>query len=97
MNNKYINKFILYSIIVFLVMLTMIQRNKIVQLENEKKENIASEITLENCPFCDGEATIKQVNDSYYIKCEDCKLETNYFDSKYELVQYWNNRNGDNK
>ena len=98
MNNK---KFIVLVLIfgVFIPSI-FIQRNKIVsleeeviQLENEQKENIASEITLENCPLCEGHPILQLVNQSFYIECKDCKLRTNYFDSKYELIKYWNNRN----
>ena len=98
MNNK---KFIVLVLIfgVFIPSI-FIQRNKIVsleeeviQLENEQKENIASEITLENCSLCEGHPILQPVNQSFYIECKDCKLRTNYFDSKYELIKYWNNRN----
>lgn len=87
-------------VIGILVSLTFIQKNQIiqlednvVQLENEKKENMASEVVLENCPFCRGKAILQPINTSFYIECEDCELHTDYFDSKYELIQYWNNRN----
>ena len=98
MNKK---KIIVLGLIVGVFIISIfIQRNKIIsleekviQLENEQKENIASEITLENCPFCDGHPILQPVNQSFYIECEGCKLETNYFGSKYELIQYWNNRN----
>lgn len=90
----------LVLIIGILIRSIFVQKNQIIQLEdnviqleNEKKENMASEIVLENCPFCGGKAILQPVNQMFYIECEDCELQTNYFESKYELVQYWNNRN----
>ena len=98
MNKKKI--IVLGLIVVVFIISIFIQRNKIisleekvVQLENEQKENIASEIMLENCPFCDGHPILQPVNQRFYIECESCEMRTDYFDSKYELVQYWNNRN----
>ena len=86
------NKIIIVGFIIgFLLGITIIQRLKIINLESNNKEDI--EITLENCPICEGHPILQQVNQSFYIECEDCELRTNYFDSKYELIKYWNNRN----
>lgn len=46
---------------------------------------------LGECPICGGEAELIPVGSSYYIECSECKLETTYFDSKNEVVEYWNN------
>lgn len=45
---------------------------------------------LAPCYLCGGNAKIKPINDSFYIRCEDCDLQTDFFDSKSELVNYWN-------
>lgn len=57
------------------------------QLENTIRYE---DVVLDNCPLCDGNAVVKPINDSFYIKCENCDLETNFFDSKSELIKYWN-------
>ena len=93
MNNKHIKISVICFIIGFLLCTSIIQRAKIIQLETDNKENIETEFILENCPFCDGIAIIQQVNNSFYIECEECELHTNYYGSKKELVKYWNNRN----
>ena len=50
-------------------------------------------IELKACPLCGSdEIKIKQINDVYYVRCNDCKLETDYFDTKKHASEYWNNR-----
>lgn len=53
------------------------------------------ETVLEPCPLCDEEVEMKPVNSSWYIKCDNCGLQTSYFLSKDWLVQYWNGGLGD--
>lgn len=65
----------------------MIRQQK--EIEALKQEIQAEYIDLDSCPFCSGKAKIITVNDSFYIKCMDCELKTDYFDSKAELVEYW--------
>lgn len=60
---------------------------------NLKRENSnlkTDGIELNRCYLCGGKVEIYPVNDSFYIKCEDCDLQTDYFDSKSDLIRYWN-------
>lgn len=59
-----------------------------------KKVIIVNEntIELEECPLCDGNAKLNPVNDSYYIECKKCGLQTGYYGSLDMLVNYWNDR-----
>lgn len=59
-----------------------------------KKVIIVNEntIELEECPLCDGNAELNPVNDSYYIECKKCGLQTAYYESLDMLVNYWNDR-----
>ena len=49
-------------------------------------------VELEECPLCDGTAELNPVNDSYYIECKKCGLQTAYYGSLDMLVNYWNDR-----
>lgn len=59
-----------------------------------KKVIIVNEntIELEECPLCDGNAKLNPINDSYYIECKKCGLQTDYYGSLDMLVNYWNDR-----
>lgn len=60
---------------------------------NLKRENDnlkTNGIKLNECYLCGGNVDLYPVNDSFYIKCEDCDLQTDYFDSKSDLIRYWN-------
>ena len=88
---------VLIIIIAFCYMTTNNVRlkNKTKELEKENvelKEEIDVVVDLEECPLCGGTAKLHPVNDSFYIKCENCKLETDFYKSKKYLVDYWNNR-----
>lgn len=52
--------------------------------------NSYKNVDLVPCYLCGGTVKIRPVNDSFYIKCMDCGLTTNYFDSRSELIRYWN-------
>ena len=93
MNKRQTIIFIVFFIIGYLLGTVIIQRFKIVELkQNQESINKNVEVTLEECPFCDGNANIQRVNDSFYIECDDCELHTDYFDSELELINYWNSR-----
>ena len=94
-NKKEVKKFAACIIIGLLIGIVIVQRTKIIQFENDERQNIAEEIALEKCPFCNGKAVIQPVQDSFYIECEKCELHTDFFKSKEKLIRYWNNRNGD--
>lgn len=88
---------VLIIIIAFCYMITnnILLKNKTKELEKENielKEEIDVVVDLEECPLCGGTAKLCPVNDSFYIKCENCKLETNFYTSKKYLVDYWNCR-----
>ena len=86
---KAYKQIIIFIIILLLTIITIGQRGKIIKLENEQKV----EIQLEICPLCDSNnISINPVNDSFYIKCKKCDLQTDYFASKNNLIEYWNNR-----
>ena len=65
--------------------------NTILKDENTiLKENNIEEYELTSCHLCNGNVKIKPVNESFYIECEECKLRTDFFDSKSDLIKYWN-------
>ena len=66
--------------------------NKALRAENsELKQNYEAETEeLAPCYLCGGNAKIQPVDDSFYIECESCDLQTDYFDSKSALIRYWN-------
>lgn len=73
---------------------TIEKQVEIVDLENhvaQLKEEMKYEDTeLNPCYLCNGVVKLKQVNDSFYIECESCKLKTAFFEFKTELTKYWN-------
>lgn len=48
------------------------------------------EVELNPCLLCGGQAKLNPINDSFYIECLGCELQTDYYDSKAELIEYWN-------
>lgn len=48
------------------------------------------ETELNPCSLCGGQVKLNPVNDSFYIECLDCELETGYYKSKADLIKYWN-------
>jgi len=50
-------------------------------------------ISLERCPLCGNKVSMGMGRQSqYYIRCEECGLETRKFDSIIDLMNYWNTR-----
>lgn len=48
---------------------------------------------LKQCPFCGWGATLRPIGcDGWYIKCPNCGLETDVFESLEEAIEYWNTR-----
>lgn len=66
--------------------------NDTLRAENEYlKQNYEVETyELAPCYLCGGNVKIQPVNDKFYIECEDCKLESDFFRSKADLIRYWN-------
>lgn len=46
---------------------------------------------VNDCYFCGHEVLVYPVNNSWYIECDNCNIRTGYYDSKIELIEYWNN------
>ena len=40
-----------------------------------------------DCPFCGGNVKILPINESFYIRCESCRVETVSFDDAVELSE----------
>ena len=66
------------------------EENSRLKAENEMLMQ-ESEITeeLQPCYICGSTVKIQPVNESFYIECENCGLETRFFKSKSELIKYW--------
>jgi len=47
---------------------------------------------LENCPLCGAVVGLYPTKHSFYIECDNCDLQTGYFETKEELISLWNNR-----
>ena len=84
MKNKY--ESIVGIIIGVLILVIVSSRLEIVNLKSE----LITNYKLEECPLCEGNASLKPVNDSYYIECDSCGLETRFYKSKEKLINYWN-------
>ena len=66
------------------------------QIEKERK----TMIELKKCPFCDGEAVIRNGNFSFMvtIACQDCGAEIRVISEENAVekaVEKWNRRTGD--
>ena len=76
------------------------EKDKIIQEQAETissqeiliKDYNVSEASMLDCPFCMEMVHILPVNTSYYIECPSCGLQSDYFDSKAALIEYWNSR-----
>lgn len=50
-------------------------------------------INLERCPLCGNEVSIGMyIQNQYYIRCDECGLETRIFENLIDLLNYWNTR-----
>lgn len=48
---------------------------------------------LKPCPFCGGEAKMFTfVGEEYYVKCICCCARTDFYDSEFYAVKFWNKR-----
>ena len=54
---------------------------------------------LKSCPFCGGKAYIVKGKGyyAYWIKCYDCRVETEAYEFEDEAIEVWNKRVGENK
>lgn len=64
--------------------------NEIEGLKAELQMLQSGDCELTPCPLCGETAVIKPVNDDFYIECSACHLKTNFFESKAEIIEYWN-------
>lgn len=55
---------------------------------NEVKESGS----LKRCPFCGSEAVRKIYNNKYYIECEQCFAQSDFFETEKEAAEKWNRR-----
>jgi len=80
-------------------------RNKLEELQTTSKEeaaevtgpkdysNIGTDIDLKECPLCHSTNVVLLAHSKeFYIRCEDCWLFTRDWDSKDDLISYWNGR-----
>lgn len=51
---------------------------------------------LELCPFCGGKAEIKWFI-GYYVRCQECHIETDLYKRKDSAIWRWNRRAGQEK
>lgn len=85
-----------YLLFVFVYTSHVKTENDTLKAENEElREKTSTEVIveLEPCYLCGETVKIQPVNESFYIECESCGLETTFFKSKSELVSYWNKDN----
>lgn len=67
--------------------------NDVLKSENEvlkSEENSDESIELVPCYLCGSAVKIQPVNEYSYIICTNCGLKTDFFDSRSELIRYWN-------
>lgn len=78
---------------IWLLGLTTFAIIKINELENKQDSPVAIEYdpntTSFDCPFCQGKAVVYPIKDDWYIECDNCGINTDFFDSKEELISYW--------
>lgn len=91
------NKYIIFAMSIIILYLFLCSIYKINQLEHEnsylREIKMEEDIELAHCYLCNGTVKINPVNESFYIECNNCKLRTDFFDSKNELILYWNRTN----
>ena len=82
---------VMMCINIALIILIAILGFRLIDLEN-KLHNISVEqsIELDRCPMCLDDVSINTSLNKFYIKCNGCGLSTGYFESKGELIEYWN-------
>lgn len=47
---------------------------------------------LKPCPFCGGEARIKNFYGNRFVQCEDCRTTTSVYSKKEKAIAVWNTR-----
>lgn len=61
-------------------------------------ENDLYKAKLKNCPFCGGQGEVRTTiwgdsdKETYCVVCENCEIETGWFDTKKEAIDFWNRR-----
>lgn len=51
-----------------------------------------NEVELEPCPICGEEVDLFPVNESFHIKCNNCGLDTGFYETKQDCIRQWNDR-----
>lgn len=88
MKNKSIS--IVFAMLVITFGLFICSIVKINQLKQENSLLKDENVELTSCYLCGDEVNICPVNESFYIECKRCELRTAFFDSKGDLINYWN-------
>ena len=47
---------------------------------------------LKNCPICDNNVVPIETGETWNTKCGECGLKTEKFNTRFQLVTYWNTR-----
>lgn len=69
--------------------------NDIVGLDgNPLYIEVTSNMNLKPCPFCGGEAEVKEDKrlNMFYVTCPDCKVETDVYHNMEKPIEVWNRR-----
>lgn len=54
-------------------------------------KEVPDDLGLEPCYLCEEQVTVFMAEkETAKIQCKNCGLETSYFNSIYDLIQYWN-------
>ena len=53
---------------------------------------------LKSCPFCDGQAELRETFGSrYYVTCKDCKILQQFYEDAKQAIEAWNRRVEDDR
>lgn len=94
--SKKINIIFTMLIIIFglflcsIIKINQLKRENILLKETYSERCDEEKIELVPCYLCNGVVKIQSVNDSFYIECEKCELRTDFYNSKRDLITYWN-------
>lgn len=101
-NNDLFLTFMHLLSVIALIMLIIVcvkfirMQNEIKAYKTEVSYLKGNKETMKSCPLCGSDnVKVYPVNESYYIKCYECELKTNYYNSLLELLDYWNGERHD--